>query len=62
MAEVADSTRPADARSVSAFRARVDSLAQGLRAPDTASWLPTLVAGGVVLMGAGATLLRKPRA
>jgi len=62
MAEVADSTRPADARSVSAFRARVESLAQGLRAPDTASWLPTLVAGGVVLMGAGAALLRKPRA
>jgi hypothetical protein len=62
MTEVADSTKPSDAQRQLAFRAKVDSLAQGLRAPDTASWLPTLVAGGVVLMGAGAAMLRRPRA
>jgi len=45
-----------------AFRGKADALARGMRAPDTATLLPTLMALGAVLVAAGVALMRRPRA
>ena len=42
-----------------AFRANVDSLSHGMRAPDTATPLPTVVALALTLGAAGGLLLRR---
>ncbi len=42
-----------------AFRANVDSLAEGMRAPDTATPLPTVALLAVTLGAAGGLLLRR---
>jgi hypothetical protein len=49
-------------RMQSAFRGKTDSLARGMRAPDTATLLPTLMAFGAMLVAAGVALMRRPRA
>lgn len=63
-----DSTRAlepsaaAESRAATAFRANVDSLSGGMRAPDTATDHPAVLLLGTSLLLVGGALLRRPSA
>ena len=50
----------AETRASIAFRANLDSLSAGMRAPDTATPEPSLLLLGASLLAAGGVLLRRP--
>jgi hypothetical protein len=58
-AEIVPIVAPRDTEAAVLFRANVDSLGSGMRAPDTATPLPTVVLFAASLGAFGCTLLRR---